>query len=277
WSGNTIVNKLAVGVIYPSEIGFFRWLFAGILLTPLLLVPVLKNRRAILPHWHKILILGTLGMAMYQSLAYYSATLTSATNMGILLSLMPLMALVLSLLLLGQSLTRGAIAGSLLSFIGVLLVVSSGDPYNLIHHGINWGDAMMLLATLSYALYSVLLKRWALRIPPLQLLYLQTLVAILVLLPLYLLSPKMGLSKDNMLLISYACLLASVLAPLLWMYGIRQIGPGRMSLFFNLVPIFTALIASAILHEQLGLYHIIGGALTLFGVLLSERWRRSLK
>ncbi len=44
WSGNTVVNKLAVGQIAPAEIGFFRWLLAGALLTPFLL-------RATLAHW----------------------------------------------------------------------------------------------------------------------------------------------------------------------------------------------------------------------------------
>ncbi len=53
---------------------------------------------------------------------------------------------------------------------------------------------MMLIATLAYAVYSTLLKKWQLRLPPLVLLYLQVLVAVVVLFPLFLLSPKVGLS-----------------------------------------------------------------------------------
>ena len=48
WAGNTVVNKLAVGVIQPAEIGFFRWLLVGLALTPFMLGPVLRNRRYIL-------------------------------------------------------------------------------------------------------------------------------------------------------------------------------------------------------------------------------------
>ena len=48
WAGNTVVNKLAVGIIQPAEIGFFRWLLVGLALTPFMLGPVLRNRRYIL-------------------------------------------------------------------------------------------------------------------------------------------------------------------------------------------------------------------------------------
>ena len=85
WAGNTVVNKLAVGSIFPAEIGFYRWLLAAILFTPFMLKPVIANWALIRPNLGKITVLGVLGMAVYQSLAYYAASLTSATNMGIIL------------------------------------------------------------------------------------------------------------------------------------------------------------------------------------------------
>jgi drug/metabolite transporter (DMT)-like permease len=277
WAGNTVVNKLAVGVIFPAEIGFYRWLLAGVLFTPFMLKPVLSNWTTIKPSLGKIFILGVLGMAVYQSLAYFAATLTSATNMGIILSLMPMMALTLSITSLGNRLTAGALVGAALSFAGVLVVISAGSLSTLIEQGVNVGDAMMLIATLAYAVYSTLLKKWQLRMPPLQLLYLQVLVAIIVLLPLFVLSPKAGLSPSNIPLILYACIPTSMLAPLMWMHAISRLGPSRTTLFFNLLPIITALIAAAVLGERLALYHLLGGALTLGGVVLAERWKTPLR
>lgn len=277
WAGNTVVNKLAVGVIFPAEIGFYRWVLAGILFTPFMLKPVLANWTTIKPNLGKVFILGVLGMAVYQSLAYFAATLTSATNMGIILSLMPMMALTLSITSLGNRLTAGALVGAVLSFGGVLVVISAGNLSTLIEQGVNMGDAMMLIATLAYAIYSTLLKKWQLRMPPLQLLYLQVLVAIIVLLPLFVLSPKAGLSPSNIPLILYACIPTSMLAPLMWMHAISRLGPSRTTLFFNLLPIVTALIAAAVLGERLALYHLLGGALTLGGVVLAERWKTPLQ
>lgn len=276
WAGNNVITKMAVGAIFPSEIGFYRWLLAGLLFTPFMLKPIIANWSIIRPNLGKIFILGVLGMAVYQSLAYYAAARTSATNMGIILSLMPLMVLAMSIISLGQRLTAGALFGAMLSFVGVLVVVSSGSLGLLLEQGLNLGDAMMLIATLAYAIYSTLLKKWQLRLPPLQMLYLQVLVAIVVLFPLYLLSPKIGPSVHNIGLVLYACVLASMLAPLAWMKAIALLGPSRTTLFFNLLPLLTALIATLVLNEQLHAYHLIGGALTLAGVILSERWTTPL-
>lgn len=272
WAGNTVVNKLAVGAIFPAEIGFYRWLLAGLLFTPFMLKPVIKHWPEIRPNLWRIALLGVLGMAVYQSLAYFAASLTSATNMGIILSLMPLMSLAMAIAALGQRLTAGALVGAVLSFAGVLVVVSSGSLAALLQHGVNLGDAMMLVATLAYAIYSTLLKKWQLRLPPLVLLYLQVLVAVVVLLPLFLASPKVGPTLQNIPLVLYACLLASMLAPLAWMQAVVRLGPSRTTLFFNLLPLITALIAAVVLHEQLAWFHLVGGLLTLGGVVLSERW-----
>lgn len=277
WAGNTVVNKLAAGVIHPAEIGFYRWLVAGLLFTPFMLGRVRAEWPAIRPLLPRIAVLGALGMAVYQSLAYYAAHRTSATNMGIILSLMPMMALALSIAVLGQRLTFGALAGAAVSFVGVLFVISGGEPASLLHHGVGSGDAMMLVATFAYAVYSVLLKKWQLKLPAPVLLYLQILVAIVLLSPLYFFSPKAGLNGANAPLVLYAGLFASMLAPLAWMRGVARLGPSRTTMFFNLSPLFTALIAATpILGEELGPHHLLGGLLILAGVLLTERWKTPL-
>lgn len=274
WAGNTIVNKLTVGVIYPTEIGFYRWVFAAVILTPFLLAPTIKNWPLIKPHLFKVCVLGSLGMAAFQSFAYFAADKTSATNMGIVLSLMPMMALVLSIIALGQRLTYGALFGSVLSFIGVLWVVTQGHVLAVFYQGMSLGDGLMLFATFTYAVYSALLKRWQLPFSAMQLLYLQVLVAIVVQFPLFISNPQYGLNTDNLPLVLYACTFASILAPLAWMNGIKHLGPSRNAIFFNLMPILTVMIAMLTLGEHLHAYHYIGGSVTLMGVVLSERWKK---
>lgn len=276
WAVNTVITKASSEVIFPSEIGFYRWLLAGLLFTPFMLRPVWANRTAIRPLLGKIVILGVLGMAMYQSLAYFAAGMTTATNMGIIQSLVPIMALGLSIACLGNRLTFGALLGAMISFMGVVVVVSAGNLSGLIEQGVNRGDAIVLFAAAAYAVYSTLLKKWQLRLPPLQLLYMQILVAIVVLMPMFLLLPKMGLNADNIPMVLYAAIPTSMLAPWLWMTAIMRLGPSRTTLFFNLMPIATALIAAVALGERLALYHLLGGALTLCGVIMAERWTTPL-
>ena len=157
WAGNTVVSKMAAGAIGPAEIGFYRWLLAGLLLTPFALRPTLRNWRAVRPQALRIVVLGILGMVVYQCLAYYAAYLTTATHMGIIGSLTPMLVLVLAAFALGQRLTRGAVWGSLAAIAGVALVVSSGRPARLLSEGLNLGDAMMFIAmSMSLALRSTI-------------------------------------------------------------------------------------------------------------------------
>ena len=102
------------------------------------------------------------------------------------------------------------------------------------------------------------------------------LVAMIVLFPLCWFSGKAGLNSSNLPLVLFACVFASIAAPLAWMHGIRALGPSRTAVFFNLMPIFTIIIAALVLSERLELYHALGAGLTLFGVVLSERWTRPL-
>jgi len=278
WSANTVVSKMAADSISAAEIGFFRWLVAALLFTPFLLPSIWRQRKNILPLLPRIIVLGVLGMVVYQSLAYYAAHHTTATHMGIIGALTPMLVLALATLFLGQRLSHGAVWGALIAVAGVALVVSSGRPQLLLEQGLNRGDAMMLLAMLAYAAYNILLKRWPMpRLATLQLLYLQVLVAVVALLPLYLLSPKVGLNASNLPLVGFAGVMASIAAPLLWMQSVQRLGPGRSSMFFNLIPIFTAVIAWAVLHEPLAGYHAVGGVLTVAGLLLAELWKTPLR
>lgn len=277
WSANTVVSKLAAGAIAPAEISFYRWLLAALLFTPLTLGPLLRNWAAVRPQLGRTFVLGLLGMVIYQSLAYYAAYLTTATHMGIIGSLTPMMVLALSISLLGQRLTLGAVLGSLLSILGVVVVVSNGDLAAPLQGGANWGDGLMLLAMLAYAIYVILLKRWHMPgVPKMQLLYLQILASVVLLLPLYLSTPRVGLSMHNLPLVGFAGIGASMVAPLLWMHAVARIGPSRASMFFNLTPLLTALIAAAVLGESLVIYHAVGGLLTVAGVLMAELWKAPL-
>lgn len=272
WAGNTIVNKMAAGAIGAAEIAFYRWLLAGLLFTPFLGLSVWRQRRQIRAHWDKLLVLSLLGLVIYQSLAYYAAYTTSATHMGIVLSLLPLLTLLLSSLLLAQRVGHAAWIGGLLSLGGIVWLVSHGHPARLLHEPIRNGDGLMLLATLSYALYGVLLKKWSLPFTPTLALYVQIVFSVLVLLPLYVLSPKTGIDSDNLGLILYAGIPTSMLAPILWMIGVQKLGPGRAALWINVLPLLTALLAVPLLGETLAAYHAVGGGLALAGVLLGERW-----
>lgn len=277
WGGNAVVTKAAAGVIGPAEIAFWRWVAALALMSPFVLPGLLRGRHLQPGDLCRLAVLGALGGGLFPILAYFAAEHTSALNIGIIQSLMPLMSVILAIAVLGQHMTAGAALGGLVSLLGVALVVSQGRPGRLLSQPPNLGDALMIAAVLSYAVYSVLLRRWRLPATPFQSLYVQNIAAALSVMPLWLLLPRHGLDGGNIGLVLYAGILASIAAPLAWMLGIAAIGPARASMFFNLIPVVTAALAVALLGEQPGLPLLAGGALTLAGVVLAERWKAPLR
>jgi drug/metabolite transporter (DMT)-like permease len=272
WAGSTVVNRMAVGAIDPAAISFYRWLLALIVLTPVLAPKAWSHRHAVRRHLPQLIVLGMLGMALYQSLAYYSARTVTATSMGLILGAMPLLTIIISIPLLRMRPTPMVALGALISFTGLAFLISAGHPASLLTHGVGAGELLMLGASLSYALYNVLLKRWAVPLPTWVALYIQVIVGVIVLLPLFLLAPNVALTAKNIPLVLYAGLLASAVAPGLWNRALPRLGAQRIAVFMNLVPLFTALLAVVMLGERLHAYHAVGGAMILFGIALAQGW-----
>lgn len=277
WSINAIVSKVSADAIDPAAIAFYRWVLALLTLTPFILPGVWRNRQQIKKVWWKLLILGLLGMVLYQSLAYYAAHSVSALFMGILNALIPLLTVLISIVLLRLAPTLGILLGSLLSFGGLVWLVSQGNPQQLLSHGLGRGELMMFAASTSYALYGVLTKRWSIMLPNWQSLYVQIIFGVLLLLPGFLLAKDVSLNVHNIPLVLFAGIPASIIAPFLWIHGVMRMGASTATIFMNLTPIFTAVIAVLFLHETLHGYHFIGGGVILFGIFLAQRLRTPLR
>ena len=271
WSVNAIVSKLSAGAIDAAAISFYRWLIALLVLAPFVLRGVWLNRHQIAQVWWKLLILGLLGMVLYQSLAYYAAHSVSALFMGIVIALIPLLTILLSMVLLRLAPTVGILLGSIISLVGLSWLISRGHPGQLLAQGVGKGELMMFIACAAYALYGVLTKRWALTLPNWQSLWVQILFGVLLLTPAFLLTPDITLNSRNLPLVLFAAIPASVVAPYLWIQGVLRLGASTTSIFMNLAPVFTAIIAVTFLHEELHTYHYIGGGVALAGVILAQR------
>jgi drug/metabolite transporter (DMT)-like permease len=279
WAGNVIASRLSAHTIGPQAITFYRLLLAVALMSLFVARPAWRNRLVIWPHLGQLAILGFLAMCLFQSLSYLAAETTTATNMAVFTALTPLLTVGLSTALLGEDPTLGMVGGAALSLAGLIYLVSGGDVSALLRNGVHPGDALMLLAALVYALYGVLLKRWALPIPGWQSTYMQALCALAAMFPAYLATPASlrELNAATLPLIGYAGGLASVVLPFLWIKGVEQLGPSRCAVFMNLLPVLTAAAAIVMLGEPVRPFHVIGGGLALAGVACAQIFRRPLR
>ncbi|MCO4203388.1 DMT family transporter [Aeromonas taiwanensis] len=270
WAANTVVSKAAAGVVDPAAISFYRWVIAALALSPFCLPALWRRRSEIRPWFGKLLVLSLLGMVLYQCLAYYAAHSTSATNMGVIGSLLPLLTLLQGALFFSQRPGKQALLGMSLSLFGVFWLLGQGEPLALLHTGINPGDGMMLLGAASYALYGLLIRRWQLPFGPWLNLYLQILLAVLLLVPVALSAESLAVPREGWGMVLFAGIASSLFAAYCWMRGLASLGPERTSVFMNLMPLCTALIAVITLGEPIHGYHLLGGGLILGGVMLAQ-------
>jgi len=270
WSGNAIVSKLAVGLLSPAALAWSRWMVAAIILTPFLAHRAWRDRAKLRAGFYQLAALALLGMVLNQTLGYYAAQTLGATEIGLMMGLTPLMTVLLSIWLLRERPTWGALLGGLISILGLTILLGQGDPSRLFTQGIHIGSVYMLLSAGTYALYSVLLKKWDLGLDNWSMLYGQVLCSLLFLTPFYLLVDGQWPDGRTLWLILYAGIPTSALSPWLWMQGIALLGASRTAIFMNLLPVMTAALAISWLGEKLTSYHLIGGGMTLLGVLLAQ-------
>lgn len=270
WGGNTIVTKLAASHIEPGAMSFYRWFVAVVLLSPFCLPSVVKQWHHVKPHLTKLAFLAMLGMVLNQSLGYYAGLTTTASNMALITSLVPLLSVFLSVPLLGKSISAVSILGGVLSLIGLSYMLGQGDMTYFLHQDMTPGDGLMLLAALCYAAYCVLLKRWKMPLSNWVIIYLQGVFALMMLFPLLVTSASPIPSSDALPLIAYAGIAASVLAPWMWVKSIDAIGADSSAMFMNLLPILAVTLASVLLGETMHFYHLVGGLMVITGVILSQ-------
>ncbi|MCI3879027.1 DMT family transporter [Acinetobacter higginsii] len=279
WAGNVVVSKMASHAISPVAITFYRLVLALAVMSTFVLIPVWNNRHTIKQYWKQLALGGFLSVSLFQFLSYQAASTTTATNMAIVTALIPLLTMILSSAMLKDRLSYGMLFGGALSFYGILYLLSHGSITEIWKQGVHLGDGLMLIAAAGYALYGVLLKRWKMPIPAWQSNFVQSSFAIVYVLPFFIFLPasQMQLNQQTIPLIVYASIFSSVLLSYLWIEGVRHLGPNRNSIFMNLLPLFTALIAVALLGEHLQLFHYIGGGLTLLGILIAQTLQKPIQ
>ena len=271
WALNMVVTRYAANVIEPVSISFWRLLIALVVIAPFVFKAVLQQKQQVLANMGKLTVLASLSMLIYQCLSYWAGHSTTATNMSIINAFIPIFTIFVSLIILAEKPSKYGVLGSLISILGLLFLISQGKPSGLLSGGFHFGDGLMVIAVISYALYGVLIRAWQLPISLGVSLFAQILLAVLLHLPLLMIFGLQSLDQQNIATVMYAALLPSIVAPFMWMKAMQTLGPNRSSMFTNLGPILTAIVAYIYLGEQWMYYHTIGTIMAISGVILAQK------
>ncbi|WOC79006.1 DMT family transporter [Stutzerimonas frequens] len=277
WSGNALVGRAFHDSIPPLSLSFWRWVLATSLLLPFVAKGIWTHRATLRAAGWRLPVLAAMGIASYNSLLYTAAQSTEAINLTLVNTCLPLATFVGAGFLLGEWPLRRAWFGMAVAAGGLLYLISRGSWQTFASLSFQRGDLIMLLAVLAWALYTLLLRRWArhLLVPPLVLLGVLMLLGLPLILPFYLLElGRVGgfaLTPSNLAAIGYTAVFASLVAYVGWNHGVKIVGAGRAAMVMYLMPVFTALLGWLLLGEALRTFHWIGGALIFAGLLLATR------
>ena len=220
--------------------------------------------------------MGWFGFTSFNSFYYMAAHDTIAINLGLVQGTMPAFIIIISRIWLKEKINITQLIGVIITFVAVLLVVSSGNLYALMKLQLNKGDIVMIFACTLYAVYAVGLRKKP-KIGALVLLTFFSYVAFIGSLPgLFYETFTSNLVLPGMkgiIILSIIIIFPSFLAQIFFMKGVEKIGPARSGLYTNLVPVFASILAVLLLGELFKLYHLISLILIFLGIYMFEKKR----
>jgi len=278
WAGNAVAGKFAIGHISPMALTSMRWVIAFILISIIGWKHIRNDWPVIRKNWLYLLLMGGFGYTGFNFCLYTGVIYTSAVNITIEQTAMPLLIFAMNFVLYRTGVTWIQTLGYVLTLIGVLITATNGAPLELFSSGVsglNRGDVIMLIGCLFYAGYSVGLRSK----PDIHFQsFLASLIAGGVIFSIFGLMFEFS-SGDLMLPVTLQGMLAGIYAGVIpslvsqgfFMIGVAALGANRAALYINLVPVFAALLVVLLLDEPVYLYHAVAFGIVVLGVLLSQR------
>ena len=271
WGTTFVSSKVLLGYgMMPADIFFYRFLMAYLCMS------AVSHHRM----WARSLSdeltlvgLGIMGGSLYFLTENMALTYSTSANVSILVSTTPIVtALLVSLFYKSERMTSLQLFGSLCAFVGVVLVVLNGQ---LILHLNPRGDMLALCASVTWACYSLLLRRVMSRYGAGFITRKVFGYGVLTILPWYVLvhpletSPTVLFRLPVMANLLFLGLLASTGGFLVWNWVMSRLGAVRATNYVYFQSLITMLAGSVVLHERITWMALLGCVILIGGMVLA--------
>jgi drug/metabolite transporter (DMT)-like permease len=275
WAGNWVLGRALREAFGPVTLNFWRWAIAALVLLPFAL-PHLAGKGALLRrHAGLLAALSLTGVVLFQSLVYLGLRSTTTVNAVLLNCTGPLFIMLCSWVLERERATIGQVAGMLISFAGVAVILSRGELAVLLELQFRAGDAWILLAMPIWGIYSVLLKRWPRELGGTGFLLALASAGLPILVAGAAAEALLGVpgavTPAAIAGLIYVALFASVGAFICWNRGVAAVGANAAGFSLPLLPAFGTVLAIVFLGEEIRRFHLLGIATILVGVFVATR------
>ena len=284
FASNMVMARFAHDLAPPYALAFWRWAVTFLLLLPFVGPALWRERQALKSEWRDLLVFGALGMGICGAFVYVGADTTTATNIGLIYASSPIFIVLIARLFYDEAIGLRQALGIAVCLAGVLVIIARGDLSVLTGLHFHEGDLWILSASISWAIYSIMLKhrRTGLSLMPRFLAIIGAGVIVLAPFTVYehvVAGERMIVDWTSVAIVVFLALVPSIGAYQAYARLVAALGPGRTGVLLYLGPLYGAGLAWLILGEQLQVFHLIGAALILPGLYLATvvRRRRTVK
>lgn len=274
-STNHVLGRYVGGQIPPMGLAFWRVAVGALVLLPFAWRDLVQQRSVIRHHWKLFLVMALAFMPLGNAVVYLGYNFTTALNGGIIATAQPAMTVLFAWLILRHTINSKQAVGIAVAAVGVLVIITRGDPLTFGRLSFNSGDLLLLLGITSFSFYSVMLRRVPASIGPMLILVVIQMFGTATLLPFYVYESitylTVPLTTQSFLVIAWVGTAIAVVAVGLSNLSVLALGPAKASIGHYLRALFTAGMAIIILGETMELFHLVSVALVIVGVVLMSR------
>lgn len=270
WSVSFVATKIAYTTFPPLTLGALRFVLASFILWGILVV----KKQFIKPPSKdigRLMLSGILGITIYFAMENIGVKLTTASNAALIVASYPALTLFLEGIFYRTKISWMKVLGITLAVAGVYLIVQRNQD-------VGGGDQVLgnliLVGTgIVWAFYNFVTRSVVKKYPMLVVSFYQTVTGTIAFIPLALTEKTQWRAPTltSFLMLLFLGIFCSVIAFLLYNYGLRKLSSSSAVALMNLVPVFGVLFAVLFLDETINLVQLSGGVIVVVGVMFSAR------
>ena len=276
WAGNFTVGKFAyLENVPPYSLAFFRWILVWVILIPFTFKEIYKIKKEVKENLSLFFILGFTSVGVFSAFTYNALNHTQVINASLFNTAIPVSIILVCFLLKIEKTNIFQISGLMVSVIGILVIITRLDLNVLITLNFNKGDIYMLIAIISWGVYSAFLKKRKINISLLSLIQVVCTFGLVFLFPAFLFElfqeKIVEVSRNFFYILLYIAIFPSIGSYYCWAGAVSIIGANRAGIFLSLIPLFSTIFAMIFFNEKFLFFHFIGSVLIILGLFLSNK------
>ena len=275
WGASYLAIKIVVSEVDPALSAFYRFALASVILYIIHRikfkdVKILKEDRI------KFVLGGFFGVGLYFFLENYAITFTTASNVSILIASIPIFTLISQRIIFKEKITLNKTLGVILSFLGIILVVTAEGGIDLSSKH-TLGNILSILAALSWVAYNIVTSKFKGKYNSVTITTYQMIWGTIFLSPSLIWAEKSIPSTKAIVGLLYLTFFCSLVAYLIYIHVLEALGATVLTTYINIQPIISLILAYMVLNENITLKQLLGSTIIILGVLVVNYTKKSEK